>query len=87
MLQLYRAVRRVNGLPWKKDPEHEPHPPALILAALLRMGIGAIVAAAMAQSHQISGALGGIGTGIAAELIIDQLGSTSAKAAEENTDG
>lgn len=76
LLQLYRSVQRAGALPWKKDPEHEPHPPALIVAALLRIGIGAVIAAAMAQGHQISGALGALGAGVAAPLIIDQLGQS-----------
>jgi hypothetical protein len=75
-LELYRAVRRAKGLPWKKDPEHEPGPSAVILMGLLRTLIGAVVALAMARANQISGALGGLGAGAAAPLIIDQLGQS-----------
>ncbi|WP_414939682.1 hypothetical protein [Amycolatopsis sp. cmx-11-51] len=74
MLELYRAVRRAGGLPWRVDPDHEPHPPALLLAAFIRMGIGGVLAAAMASGGQIGGGLGALATGIAAPLLIDQLG-------------
>lgn len=84
LLEWYRALRRAGGMPWKKDPDHEPHPPALILAAVIRAGIGAVIAAAMAASGQISGALGGLTAGIAAPLVIDQLGQTGLQGAPDD---
>jgi hypothetical protein len=75
-LELYRAVRRAGGLPWQVDPDHEPHPPALALAALIRMAIGGVIAAAMASGGEIGGGLGALAAGVAAPLIIDQLGQT-----------
>jgi hypothetical protein len=74
LLELYRAVRRCGGLPWKKDPDNEPHPPALALAAVTRMSIGAAIAGAMTFGHQISGAFGGLTAGVTAPLVIDQIG-------------
>jgi hypothetical protein len=83
LLELYRAIRRTGGLPWQVDPDHEPHPPALLVAAVIRMVIGGLVAAAMAAAGQIAGGLGALTAGIAAPLIIDQLGQSTGKAIED----
>jgi hypothetical protein len=77
LLDFYHAVRRAHGLPWKKDPDEEPGPAALAIAGITRVLIGAVVATAMGSVHQVSGALGGLGAGIAAPLLINQLGQFS----------
>lgn len=72
--ELYRAIRLAGGFPWQKDPEHEPHPPALLVALVLRAALAFGIALAMAVGNQISGAFAAFAAGIAAPVILDQLG-------------
>lgn len=73
LLVFYRAIGRARGLPWKKDPDNEPGPPALLAALLSRMVIGGVLAWVFGASGQVSGVLGAFTTGVAADLLIDRL--------------
>jgi hypothetical protein len=72
-VQLYRAVKRVKGVPWKA--EGEPSLGALLLSAGMRLFIGCGLATAAGLSEQVSGPMGALAVGVCAPLIIDQIGS------------
>ena len=70
-LDLYGAIRRIRGYPWKSEGE-VPFGPYL-LSIFIRLGVGAGLAAALASSGQVAGPIGGLAAGIAAPKIIEQL--------------
>jgi hypothetical protein len=70
-LDLYGAIRRIKGYPWKFQGE-VPFGPYL-LSVVIRLGVGAGLAAALASSGQIAGPIGGLAAGVAAPKIIEQL--------------
>ncbi|MBP2322650.1 hypothetical protein JOF56_003035 [Kibdelosporangium banguiense] len=71
--ELFRAVRRVHGVPWKA--EGEPSLGAHLLSAGLRLFIGCGLATAAGLSEQVNGPMGALAVGVCAPLIIDQIGS------------
>lgn len=77
-LEFQRAMHRAAGVPWRnKDGTRnltEPGPGALVLSALIRMGIGGGLAAAASASEQVSSPLAAIAIGVAAPLIIRKFG-------------
>lgn len=70
-LDLYGAIRRIKGYPWKFEGE-VPFGPYL-LSIVIRLGVGAGLAVALASSGQIAGPIGGLAAGVAAPKIIEQL--------------
>lgn len=70
-LELYRAIQRVKGFPWKM-PDEVPLAPYLV-AVFIRNALGAGLAAAFGSSGQIAGPLGAIAVGVAAPKIVEQL--------------
>ena len=70
-LDLYRAIQRVKGFPWKM-PNEIPLAPYLV-AVTIRNGLGAALAAGFGSSGQIAGPLGALVVGIAAPKIVEQL--------------
>jgi hypothetical protein len=74
-LEFQGAIRRVGGWPWTAGGEPGPIP--LLASVLIRLIVSIGVTAALAASHQVSGPYGAIGAGIAAPLLIEQLGRQS----------
>jgi hypothetical protein len=72
-VQLLRAAKRVNGVPWKV--KGEPPLGVLLLSVGMRLFIGCGLAAAAGLSEQVSGPMGALAVGVCAPLIIDQIGS------------
>ncbi|GAA3046747.1 hypothetical protein GCM10010448_32060 [Streptomyces glomeratus] len=70
-LDLYRAIQRVKGYPWRM-PDEIPLGPYLV-AIIIRNALGAGLAAGFGSSGQIAGPLGAIAVGIAAPKIVEQL--------------
>ncbi|MEU2587982.1 hypothetical protein ABZ612_34900 [Streptomyces avermitilis] len=70
-LELYRAIQRVKGFPWKMPGEIPLSP--YVVAVIIRNGLGAGLAAAFGVSGQIAGPLGAIAVGVAAPKIVEQL--------------
>jgi hypothetical protein len=71
-VQLLRAAKRVNGVPWKAPGG--PPLGVLLLSIGLRLFIGCGLATAAGLSGQVSGPMGALAVGICAPLIIDQIG-------------
>jgi hypothetical protein len=72
-VQLLRAAKRVNGVPWKV--KGEPPLGVLLLSVGMRLFIGCGLAAAAGLSEQVSGPMGALAVGVCAPLIIDPIGS------------
>ncbi|MFI1398557.1 hypothetical protein [Streptomyces sp. NPDC020681] len=70
-LDLYGAIRRIKGYPWKFEGE-VPFGPYMV-SVVIRLGVGAGLAVALASSGQIAGPIGGMAAGVAAPKIIEQL--------------
>ncbi|MEU9397713.1 hypothetical protein AB0D86_48065 [Streptomyces sp. NPDC048324] len=70
-LALYQAIHRVKDFPWRK--EGEARFPAYLVSVIIRVGIGAGLAAAFGASTQITGPLGGLVVGVAAPKIVEQM--------------
>ena len=71
-IQFYGAIRRTGKWPWKT--KGEPGPLPLLVSVIIRVGVGFGLALAAAQTKQISGPLGAIAVGVAAPLLIEQMG-------------
>jgi hypothetical protein len=70
-LEFSGAIRRTGGWPW-----HQPDEPGLAplaVSVVIRLVIGAGLAAAAGTTGQISGPFGALTMGIAAPLLIEQL--------------
>jgi len=67
-LPLWRMVQQNNGI-WL--PRYRTRD--FFIAEVLRLIIGAILAVALGESGQVTGAIGALGVGIAAPAIIDKL--------------
>jgi hypothetical protein len=76
-LEFLRAIRRVGNWPWFSKDGGEPGAGPMLASVLVRMGIGYGLAAAATASGQVSGPLGAIAIGVAAPLVIEQLGAQS----------
>lgn len=70
-LELYRAIQRVKGFPWRM-PDEIPLAPYAV-AVVIRNALGAGLAAAFGSSGQIAGPLGALAVGVAAPKIVEQL--------------
>lgn len=67
-LEFYRVVRN-NGGRWPEDMRSL----AFLVAELIRLGVGAILAVAFASSGHVSDTLGALAVGAAAPLIAEKL--------------
>lgn len=70
-LELYVRIRRTPKWNWR-----QPIPQgmaAFAVSVLVRLGVGAVLAAATAGSRQISSPLAAFGLGVAAPLVIEKL--------------
>ncbi len=70
-LALYKAIHRVKEFPWRVKGEVHFH--AYLASVVIRITLGAGLAAAFGASGQIAGPLGAVIVGIAAPKIVEQL--------------
>jgi len=71
-IELYGAVRRAKTWPWNVVGETPLGP--YVFSVVLRVFLGCGLGIAAAASGQVAGAFGAIGVGVAAPLIVEQLG-------------
>jgi hypothetical protein len=74
-MEFVRAIRRVGGWPWRWPGE--PGPAPFVVSVMIRMGVGAILAAAAGTTNQVSGPFGALAIGVGAPLLIEQLSGVS----------
>jgi hypothetical protein len=70
-LALYQAIHRVKDFPWRK--EGEARFPAYLTSVIIRVAVGAGMAAAFGASTQIAGPLGALIVGVTAPKIVEQM--------------
>lgn len=70
-LELYANIHRASKWSWRRPIKQGLT--AFITALIIRVGVAAVVAAAAAGSHQISGPLAAFGFGVSAPLVIVHL--------------
>lgn len=70
-LEFTGAIRRTGGWPW--DQKGEPSKGPMLASVVIRLLVGAGLAAAAASTHQISGPIGAVAVGIAAPFLIEQM--------------
>lgn len=70
-LDLYKAIKRVKGYPWR-HPDEVPLGPYL-LSVVIRVGLGVLAAVVCAASSQIAGPAGALAAGDAAPKLFEQL--------------
>jgi hypothetical protein len=70
-LEFAGAIRRVGDWPWRQPGEPKPLP--LVVSVLIRLAVGAGLAAAAGSTGQVSGPFGAVAVGVAAPLMIEQL--------------
>ena len=68
---LYGAIHRVKGFPWKFDGEVALAP--YLVSVLLRVLLGVGMAVAFVASGQAAGPVGAVAIGIAAPKLLEQL--------------
>lgn len=71
LVQLYGALRRTGGWPWRQPGELPPRELAATIVIRVFLGLGLAMAAG--QSGQVSGAFGAIAVGVAAPLVVEQM--------------
>ncbi|WP_152989870.1 hypothetical protein [Frankia sp. ACN1ag] len=72
-LDLYAAVRRHGRWPWQRGRSREAGPRAYLVAELVRLAIGAGLAAAAGTSGQITTPFAALAVGVAAPLVVERL--------------
>lgn len=72
-LDLYGAVRREGCWPWRVRGPREVGAVGYLLAEVIRLVIGGILASALAESSQITTAFSALAVGVAAPLIVERL--------------
>lgn len=72
-LDLYGAVRRHGCWPWRVHGPREVGAVGYFVAELFRLAIGSGLAWALAESGQITTAVGAVAVGVAAPLIVERL--------------
>lgn len=70
-LEFTRAIRRAGEWPWRR--QGEPGPVPLVVSVLIRLIVGAGLAAATVSAGQVQGPFGALAIGVAAPLLIEQL--------------
>jgi hypothetical protein len=71
LVEFYGAIRRVGNWPWNLPGE--PRRSVLLVAVVIRIILGAILAGALGASEEVSGAMGALAAGVAAPLLVEQL--------------
>lgn len=72
-LDLYGAVRRRGCWPWRAGGPREVGAVGYVVAEMIRLLIGSVLASALAESGQITTAFGALAVGVAAPLIVERL--------------
>ncbi|WP_462188490.1 MULTISPECIES: hypothetical protein [unclassified Frankia] len=72
-LDLYTTVRRRGRWPWQTGKSQEAGPWAYLVAELVRLAIGAGLAAAAGASGQVDTAFAALAVGVAAPLVVERL--------------
>ena len=70
-LEFAAAIRRTGKWPWRK--RGEPGPLPLLTSIVIRLAVGAGLAAAAGEASQVSGPFGALAVGVAAPLLVEQL--------------
>jgi hypothetical protein len=70
-LEFAAAIRRTGRWPWRQPGEPGPLP--FVVSIIIRLGVGAGLAAAAGVADQISGPFGAVALGVAAPLVVEQL--------------
>ena len=70
-LEFSAAIRRVGTWPWRLPGEVGLVP--LIVSIVIRLAVGAGLAAAAGSAGQVSGPFGALAVGVGAPLLIEQL--------------
>jgi hypothetical protein len=70
-LDLYKAIRRARGYPWRQPDEADLGP--YLLSVGIRLALGVVAAAVCAASSQIAGPAGAFAAGFAAPKLFEQL--------------
>jgi hypothetical protein len=70
-LELYAHIRRTPAWNWHRPIDQGM--PAFTVAVLLRVAVGALVAAALTAGHQVSGPLAALALGAAASVAVARL--------------
>lgn len=70
-IEFYGAIRRTGTWPWRQ--KSEPSFAPMAFSVIIRVGLGAGLAAAAAGSMQVSGPLGAMAVGVSAPLVIEQM--------------
>ena len=71
LLDLYKAIRRTKGWPWR-HPDEVPLAPYLV-SVVIRVALGVLAAAVCSASSQIAGPAGALAAGYAAPKLFEQL--------------
>ena len=75
LVEFQRVLRQTGSWPW--NIEGEPSAGMFFVSALIRIGLGLGLAVAGAETGEIAGPFAAIGAGVAAPLIIEQLGTNA----------
>jgi len=78
---LHTLIRQAKGFPWKGNKSLTLA--EYLVSVVIRMGLGAGLSAAFAQTGQVSGAVGFVAIGVAAPKVLEQL---ALQGAPERTD-
>jgi hypothetical protein len=70
-LDFTTAIKKTGDWPWRS--EGEPGPLPLAVSVVIRLLIGAGLAAAAVGTHQVSGPLGAIAIGVGAPYLVGQM--------------
>lgn len=70
-LEFAAAIRRSGRWPWRN--RGEPGPLPFLASVLIRLSVGAGLAAAAGAANQVSGPFGALAVGVAAPLLVEQL--------------
>ncbi len=73
-LEFSRVIRRWGTWPWRLPGEPGLGP--LAASVVIRLGIGAGLAAGAGSAHQVAGPFGAVAVGVAAPLVVEQLART-----------
>ncbi|GAA2880574.1 hypothetical protein [Nonomuraea rubra] len=84
LLEIVAAIRRTSGWPWQQEGEAPAS--ALVASVVIRVGVGAAVAAALGTAGQLSGVLGAFAAGIGAPLFVEQLSRQARRSSQALTE-
>lgn len=70
-LEFAAAIRKTGQWPWRL--EDEPTFAMFMCSVVIRLAVGAGLAAAAGIAHQVNGPFGALAVGVAAPLVVEQL--------------